>query len=190
MQSIPSRNWIYRSAYVRPRYRYGIFIMMVVAVIAGWRYGLYIWLDALILQEQATICQLQQQVAHQLILERHSDACVRQLPVLKNRCSQGMQCCIGTHCYNQSSYIFNEAQKSGLHVLGYHTQKEKKKSDWKQSHYITISFHGTCDQMALFLEALKKSKRLVQCTELSLQQSEDKKFNFSCKIQFIVATAP
>ena len=185
MYFIPPKNRLNRLVYMRPLYRYGI-IVMALCLFFIWRYGLYIWFDAAIMQEQATMCQLDQQITEQLLIEYQHDELIRQLPILKNLCSQGASCAIGAQGDDQCAYIFSEVEKARLHMLGYHTEKEKKKNNRWVSHAVTASLKGTLDQIELFLSALAKSARLIQCPLLSLQHIENKIFTAECRIQFIV----
>ncbi len=182
---IPQKNRLSRFIYMRPFYRYGI-IIMALCLFFGWRYGLYIWLDAAIMQEQATICQLEQKLAEQLLTERQHIELVGQLPALKNLCKQGANCALGAHGEDQCAYVFAEVEKAGLRILGYRTEKERTKNNRHQSHSIVVSLKGTLAQIESFLASIAKSARLIQCTSLSLQHVEDKIFTAESRIQFII----
>lgn len=168
-----------------PWYRYGIFFAGIGLLFFLWRYGLYAWLDAAIMQEQATICQLQQHITQKMTEERQHKERVQQLSPLKNLCSQGLQCCVGSQCSDQCAYIFAEAQKAHLQIEGYLVQKLLQQQDGKQRQSVTIVVRGTLDQIESFLALLKKSARLVQCTSLAVRHAEDKIYIAECTIQFI-----
>src|ERR1700730_6822489 len=142
MYRTPQKNrWYRKIAHHRPLYRYGAVIIMIFLLLIGWRYGLYIWLNAAIMQEQATILQLQQQLLQQTVMERQKNELIKQLLLLKNSCADGTSCSIGTQSCDQCSYIFGAAQRAGLSIGSYQTSAVKKKSDWKSSQFITICLH-------------------------------------------------
>lgn len=183
---VPPRHRLSRFMRIRPLYRYVMLLVMITILLLLWRYGLYVWFDAAIMQEQAIICQLQQQLAQKISDERHYNELVQQIPVLKNLCQQEIQCCIGPTCNDQCAYIFSEAQKLKMQIIGYHTQKNNKQQQSKQTQLVTVILYGTLDQLESFLAALKKTARLVQCTSLIIHHTENTLYTADCTIQFIM----
>ncbi len=171
---------------LRPLLRYTLLGVVMLTLFFTWRYSLYSWFETVIKEKQAAICQLEQQLGEQLVTAYRYETLCYQLPSLRNVCSHGIACAIGTNCCEQSSYIFQEAQKAGLYILNYHTEKEKKKNQWQSSQSITLSYKGSLTQLESFLAAIGRSERLVQCTLLSLCQGADKICTGKCVVQFIV----
>jgi hypothetical protein len=187
MYFIPQKNkWYSSIVHMSTWYRYAALIIISSLLFFGWRYGLYVWLDMMIHQEQAAIAHMQQQLAQQSLTQCQCADLSNQLPILRQVLAQSTTQCIGGSCSDQCSYIFEEVHKAGLHMHGYQTEKSTRNNDWKQSQYIALMLNGSLDQVQTFLAALKKSSRMVQCTSISLQRAEENNFAIQCTIQFIV----
>lgn len=60
MYFIHDKNrWVRSVATINPVIRYAGLVIAIIAALLVWRYGLYLWLDSMIQQEQAAVNQLQ-----------------------------------------------------------------------------------------------------------------------------------
>ncbi len=185
MRFIPRTTRWSRFTYMRPSYRYSILGILIVLII-GWRYGLYMWLDALITEKQIVLYQLEHHYGEQLRNQRYHDALLEQIPTLKKLCMQEAAYSVGASAQEQCSYIFGQVQKAGVTLVGYRAEKEKKHHDRYMKYMSTIMVKGTLDQIMVLLRSLAKSERLIQCTSLSLQHQESKIYRAECTVQYIV----
>lgn len=185
MYFIPQKNrWYSTFAYISPGYRYTGLFLIIALILLVWRYGLYTWLDAAIQHEQGVIAQFENQLQAQGHMQREHDELMRNLPLLNNACSTAGQCCIGQECYDQCSYLFNEAKRSGLRITDYQNAQEKS-NQIRKCQQVSIGVAGSFDQLQQFLQQLKSSARMIQCTGVSAQEEQSGALNARCTIQFI-----
>lgn len=185
MYFIPQKNrWYSTFAHIRPAYRYAGLFFGVAILLFFWRYGLYTWLDSAIQHEQGLIAQLENQMLAQTAMQREHDELVGQLPILENACSTTGNCCIGQECYDQCAYLFAQAKKAGMRITAYQSEKESA-SQIKKSQIVSIGLAGSLDQLQQFLEAIKNSSRMIQCTALTLHADQSGAIAATCSIQFI-----
>lgn len=185
MYFIPEKGRFYRwVAHIPPLYRYGMTCAVVGALAAGWIFVLSPWLTSLVQFEQAAVVRATQQVSEDMAAR----AAIAQRDEQITKVNETMKRLSHEGKTNDTvTSIFDAASKAHLLVNSFIQEKEVDKK-WRLKKYASLAAHGTIQQQLAFLNTLQASKQMIQCTNYSMQRSDQDQFTMHCTLECIQPT--
>jgi Tfp pilus assembly protein PilO len=169
-------------AKVRPLYRYGISVLLMVLTLCIWRVTILTALSTQYHHHESEINNLEKHIRLLKHIQQNNKILSEAIKHLKNTILTlpiNLQQTLGSNI----DFIFNQAAQSGLYI-GTCLPQDEYDQGWCQEYTIFFDLNGSFENIKNFFDQIVHQNRMIRCSRLFITRNSSNSLNVACILNF------